>query len=254
MKPSSSTIKALCTRSGEFCAFYGCGVPLVDELASDLFAGEICHIRALRPKGPRYDMSQTDEDRNSFANLILLCANHHKEIDSDEQKYSVEFLLKMKEDAFRRNGAFETRPIDRTRAERLLKKYEIQAHGTVNIHAQNVTIKGTRASRQNIVLPGDVIGGSSQHHRYIDHLIGQYQEFAAKQEDRNFRYPAIYAAIKRRFGAKWNLIPVVRFPELAAYLQQRIDRTKLGKINRSKGNANYSTFQQYGGKYAIPKS
>jgi hypothetical protein len=42
----------------------------------------VCHIRAQNVGGPRYLTSQTDDQRHGFDNLILMCGNHHKEIDA----------------------------------------------------------------------------------------------------------------------------------------------------------------------------
>jgi hypothetical protein len=36
-----------------------------------LVVGEIGHITASRPKGPRYDPALTPEERDAFSNLIL---------------------------------------------------------------------------------------------------------------------------------------------------------------------------------------
>lgn len=58
--------------------------------------GEICHIKANSPLGPRYEESQTDNERQGFSNLILMCSNHHTLID-DDLTYTVEDLLSIKE-------------------------------------------------------------------------------------------------------------------------------------------------------------
>ncbi|WP_141704190.1 hypothetical protein [Planobispora rosea] len=39
------------------------------------------HIHAAEKDGPRYDPNMTEADRHSFANIILLCPPHHREID-----------------------------------------------------------------------------------------------------------------------------------------------------------------------------
>lgn len=50
----------------------------------------------------------TSEDRDHFANLILMCPNHHLEIDSlSPEKYSAEVLTEMKERAEKRSDKFE---------------------------------------------------------------------------------------------------------------------------------------------------
>lgn len=60
--------------------------------------GEICHIEADQPGGPRYNPALSDEARRDFDNLILLCANHHTVIDDDDESYPVERPKKMKRD------------------------------------------------------------------------------------------------------------------------------------------------------------
>lgn len=54
----------------------------------------MAHVIAKKPKGPR-GISSSKED-NSYKNLILLCANHHIEVDQNEHKYTVELLNKIK--------------------------------------------------------------------------------------------------------------------------------------------------------------
>lgn len=58
--------------------------------------GEICHIKAQSPDGPRYDSAQSDKDRHNFDNLLLLCSSHHKVIDDDLVTYTVEHLTTFK--------------------------------------------------------------------------------------------------------------------------------------------------------------
>lgn len=72
-----STVKKLFALSGNKCAFPNCNQCLVDE-HGNIFA-QICHIEAAEQGGERYNPNQTDEERRSFENLVLLCANHHIE-------------------------------------------------------------------------------------------------------------------------------------------------------------------------------
>lgn len=69
-----------------------------DETETDdpTVVGENCHIVSESDDGPRADALMPLERRNSYSNLILLCRNHHKVIDSQEIEYSVERLHKMK--------------------------------------------------------------------------------------------------------------------------------------------------------------
>jgi len=91
--PTPSTIKRLFAVSGNVCAFPGCTQPLIEN---NTVVGEMCHIKGERPKAARYDPQQTDQERDSFENIILLCGTHHTIIDGDEKKYTVEVLANMK--------------------------------------------------------------------------------------------------------------------------------------------------------------
>ncbi|HEY4800301.1 MAG TPA: ABC-three component system protein [Bacteroidia bacterium] len=60
--------------------------------------GEVAHIEGENNGAKRYNSKQTDTERNSFANLMLMCPNDHTEIDNDEVTYTVPILIKMKSD------------------------------------------------------------------------------------------------------------------------------------------------------------
>ncbi len=96
-EPSTSTVKRLYAVSGNRCAFPKCTVPLVDA-ASGKVTGRICHIKAAKPGGPRYDPIQSVEERHGFDNLIIMCPIHHDVIDSDTDAYTVDRLVRMKVD------------------------------------------------------------------------------------------------------------------------------------------------------------
>lgn len=91
-RPSERDVKRLFALSGNRCAFPKCEAAIAEGTS---LVGEICHIKADKPGGPRYDIAQTEAQRQAFENILLMCANHHKVID-DEDAYSVERLLKMK--------------------------------------------------------------------------------------------------------------------------------------------------------------
>ena len=93
--PTPRDAKRLFALSGNRCAFPKCRAAIVQGGA---LIGEISHIRAAHAGGPRYDPGQTSAERHSFANLMLLCANHHKVVDDDPEAYTVDRLLKMKAD------------------------------------------------------------------------------------------------------------------------------------------------------------
>lgn len=94
-RPSVPTIKRLFAVSGNRCAFPGCHSALID-LTSGKVIGEVCHIKANREGGPRYDREQSEEERQGFDNLLILCPNHHEIVDADVEAYTVKRLRAMK--------------------------------------------------------------------------------------------------------------------------------------------------------------
>lgn len=93
LAPSTETIRALFARSGNRCAFPGCTAQLVND--RNKFIGQICHIESAAPAGERFNSDQTDEQRRSYNNLLLLCYPHHVETDEVEL-YSAEHLHQIK--------------------------------------------------------------------------------------------------------------------------------------------------------------
>lgn len=108
--PRNKTLKRLFAVSGNRCAFPNCENTIVDP-TSGTVVGVICHIKAQSPDGPRYDPSQTDEERHGFDNLLLMCPIHHRIIDSDPESYTVPRLkeIKAKHEALHTGG---TEPSD----------------------------------------------------------------------------------------------------------------------------------------------
>ncbi len=90
--------KKLWSRSGNICCYPGCNVELVQERRTNRVVGEEAHIKGEKPLAPRYDSNLTSEERTSYENRILLCPNHHVEIDSDPEEWTVNIIQKMKHD------------------------------------------------------------------------------------------------------------------------------------------------------------
>lgn len=89
----TTILKRLFAVAGNTCAFPDCTTRLVEEA---VIVGEVCHIRAQEPGGPRYDANYPDRD--AFENLVVMCGVHHKNIDTKPDKYPVEMLGKIKRD------------------------------------------------------------------------------------------------------------------------------------------------------------
>lgn len=54
--------------------------------------GRIAHIEAKSDAGPRANPLLSDQERDSYANLILLCPTHHELVDARDSIYTVDML------------------------------------------------------------------------------------------------------------------------------------------------------------------
>lgn len=88
-------------RSANICAFPNCKRALViDETLTDdpSVIGEEAHIVARKNDGPRGLSALTEEQRDKYDNLILLCNIHHKLIDDQSNEYTVDKLHAFKKE------------------------------------------------------------------------------------------------------------------------------------------------------------
>lgn len=256
-KPSEQTIKKLFALSGNNCAYPSCGLPVVES--GGTLTAQICHIKAQSKGGPRFDPMQSEEERQGFANLILLCGQHHKVIDDQLDIYTVDVLQGMKavhEDAYGRPekktdeifAKLLLNALDRVQVTNNTGNVAINSPGAVQ--AQNVTIKTTN-KKVSIASPLGTIGADPDKARYLDHLIKRYNEYASKDESRStkFSFGALSRNIASRFGGPWKLLSVEIFDDVCKYVQGRISKTRLGRLNASKGYPSFSTFEQFLAKY-----
>lgn len=251
-EPTEKTIKRLFALSGNICAYPGCSLAIVESVGT--VTGEICHIHARREGGPRYEASQSDAERHGFDNLILLCRQHHKVIDSQPEIYTAETLREMKTIHEGVAGRAE-QASDGFFAKILLNDLRITVtNNTGNvainspgaIQAHTVNVKTTRNS-VSVNAPPGTIGADQQLSRYVQYLIKRYNEFASKDKTRatKFNFGVISANVENRFGASWRLLSAEKFDSVCEYLQQRISKTILAKQNISKGYRAFSTYAEF---------
>jgi hypothetical protein len=96
-KFTEATLKRLFALSGNVCAFPNCTYALVDPTIPSRVLGEICHIEGENDGSARWRRDQSEQERNAFANLILMCGHHHSVIDADPATWTVASLVDLKE-------------------------------------------------------------------------------------------------------------------------------------------------------------
>lgn len=250
--PKLSTIKRLYAVSHNQCTFPGCRTPLVES--SGTVTGEIAHIKAASKEGPRYDSLQTEEQRHAYDNLILLCGRHHKLIDTEHEKYTVEKLFSFKNKAL--GDIIELTPYTTTVAQSLLEHYQnlsisnnsgqIAINSPGAVQGKNVNIKVTK-QKISLLPPDGAIANNLEMSSYIEYLISKYNDFQKLDltKEGRYKYIAIFNAIKREFGSKWQLVPSTQFNKLSEYLTRRIDNTKAGRIRKKNSEKNYHSFAEH---------
>lgn len=88
--------KRLWAKSGNRCAICKEELVRTNKKGIDYIVGEECHIISSKPNGPRHEEGLSNYDK--YDNLILLCSNHHKEIDApcNLDRYSKDELYRIK--------------------------------------------------------------------------------------------------------------------------------------------------------------
>ncbi len=95
--PSWPTVKTLFATSGNTCALDGCDQQLTDPAWQQVQA-DIAHIHGETPMAARHDPSMSPAERRAFENLMLLCPNCHRTIDSlRPDDFPVGRLVEMKQ-------------------------------------------------------------------------------------------------------------------------------------------------------------
>ena len=101
MAISPKSIKLLWSNAAGLCAFPECrerlAMAATDE-GSAYTIGEMAHICGERPGSNRHNPNQSADERDDYANLILLCPNHHTTVDKreNEARFPATTLLSMK--------------------------------------------------------------------------------------------------------------------------------------------------------------
>ena len=90
-------IKILWGRAAGMCSMPNCRMKLTGLLDQQdpYHIGEMAHIIAKATTGPRADGEEPD---NTYNNLILLCPNHHKQIDKAPNQFPPDLLRQWKID------------------------------------------------------------------------------------------------------------------------------------------------------------
>jgi hypothetical protein len=273
MSIQDSTMKRLFGMSGNRCAIPDCKSPLI---IGDVVVGEICHIRARRKGGARFDATLTQEQKDAFENLILLCSTCHKLIDSSPDEYSSQWLRSMKISHEQR----APQPLDLSMADvrhalAILAKHTAKTRKVKNkagdttitggvqssatYGAVSVAIGGPNQAPINIKMPAkpsrtpypaNSIGADANMTNYIEYLCDLYVKYMLPIEpDENASWAKLGRHIKTKFHLKKktrNHLSAERFWDLVNFLiHEKLALAPVGRKHLRQGTKLCRTFDEF---------
>ena len=256
MAISTTTVKRLYAKSSNRCAYPGCLAPIIIEHVQ---VGEMCHIRARRKNGPRFDPTLTPLQRDDFSNLILLCRTCHKIVDANPAKFTPDLLTDFKLQ-HEQSGNCEISPEIASDALLLLmsKSRKTKTSATVlgdgiaiAVGGDNqapITINTTSTTKaSNRKYPENSIGADSNMCGYIDYLFGLGVEYWQGIDSMNAGRLGRKIKIRFRLKAKTrNHISVDRFRDLATFIINDIlAPSPVGKRHIRNGTKLCRTFEEW---------
>ena len=95
--PNAHTQRRLFAASAGYCQNPGCSKELfVDASGKSIHIAEMAHVFAATDGGPRTSRDLSEEERGSFENLVMLCANCHTMVDKAPEAFSDSTMLNWK--------------------------------------------------------------------------------------------------------------------------------------------------------------
>lgn len=205
--------------------------------------GSICPFCDNEDAG-HFQIHHIDDDPSNHAmeNLLLVCAGCHSKITKNDISQI---------DVLKRKVQLTSGAVQKQQKAKVIQFNSQVGNAFVgDNHVINIKPQAKKAKNK---YPEGTIGFDRDKMNYISYLTGKYNEFKEYEVGKgNVRYGVFGAHLKKKYGigptkAIYNL-SIDKFEELACYIQNRIDGTMLGKINR-KSQQNYCMFPEYLEKY-----
>ena len=252
MSYSDKTLKRLFARSQNQCAMPKCTGPII---IGETIVGEVCHIRARRKNGPRFDPNLTARQRNEYRNLLVLCRTCHKLVDSNGETYTVELLSEIKE-LQDREGGLELDAAGRVGAQLLIEHFKPKRKTTASAGDSGVAVAVGGDNHGNITInqpktkvryPTNSIGADANLCGYIDYLFGLAVDYWKGVDAMN---PGrLGKKIKTKFRLKQrtrNHLSVDRFEELVEFIiEGMLKPSPVGKRHGRAGTKLCRTFEEF---------
>lgn len=191
-----------------------------------------------------FQIHHIDENpsNNQMLNLILVCPTCHSKITKGD--YSPMEVLQKKITLLQAVG-------NPTQSLSNLMTFNGKVLNSIIGNNNKVTIKQTSRSIKKIIqkYPKGCIGFDNNRANYIAYLIDRYNKFKEYElNEEKINYAIFSSNLKKKYkiGPTRSLynLSIEKFEELVAYIQLKIEGTKLAKM-KGKSHKNYSTFKEY---------
>ena len=239
--PSPLTLRMLCANAAGRCQFEGCNKPVfIDGLTLRKFnMSNVAHIVSSDPNGPRGDIQRSHLLADKLENLMLMCPEHHKQIDDFPDVYPEDKLLEMKS-AHEEAIATQCDLIYKEPSEVIMVSAPIK---------NRIPVKITFKTCADAVMPKKRV--ASQYGRRIDIEIeddyhsSRYWENTSKALDRKYNQQ-IVSILDEFANAHFSVFPLAPMPLIMKLGYKIGDKTRadIFQFSRAKDSWNWLTHEQ----------
>ena len=187
-----------------------------------------------------HTLGREGDDPHRAENIIYICKNCHGKITAGVISESDVVLKK-------RIISYEH--MVNTGNSRSGKVISVTGGINTGTIANEVHFHSKNPRQTKVAPPPGAIASDAIKRNYLKHLIDRYHNYAQQEKGKDFKYQVFYQSIIRKFGAKWDMIPIDQFNEVCLFVQNRIDKTVTGRKNKAKNQKTYSLFHEYLDKY-----
>lgn len=189
-----------------------------------------------------FEIHHIDEDKttNSEENLIAVCPTCHEKITKGIISIADVSICSRKIQFGILDFKHQTK--------------NISVGINTGVVANNVTIKTGNKTASKLIIPNS-IASSVNHYNYVQYLTKRLSEWRAKDsrfEGKN-TYSTARNILNRQFGSNLKDLPLESFDYICQEIKNKIDKTRFGRLNYSKGYKNYSSYDEHIAKSGIYK-
>lgn len=172
--------------------------------------------------------------RHNAGHMIVLCASCHAKADRGEISADALYSAKQQPRILKFPGAMASQQV-------------VGDNNMVAGRDLNVIIRSRTKRKAAVILPGTV-GTDPRRAGYLKYLAKRYNQFKEWDAGRGgMKHAVIYVSYQREMKYGIDATPLPLFGAAVDWFQNRIFRTKLGRILRARRQRVFSAFEEFDG-------